>query len=77
MYENAPVQHVKFKWIGRVERSPDGRFYDSDKIRFWVRWAQPDMRPDELGLLAEVGWQPPELPGPGWYPGADIIRMLF
>jgi hypothetical protein len=63
MYENAQVQHTKFKWIGRVVRGPSGQFYTSDTIRFWVRW--------EVGTSG-LG----ELPEPGWYPAADIVRLV-
>jgi hypothetical protein len=63
MYEWAEVQHVKFKWIGRVIRNAEGRFYNPDTIRFWVRW--------EIGTSATG-----QLPEPGWYPGADIVRLV-
>ena len=79
MYENAPVQHVKFKWLGRVERSPDGRFYNPGTIRFWVRWESGsravqnlDIHSPSFGGITGVA----QLPEPGWYPGADIVRLI-
>ena len=64
MYENAQVQHVKFGWIGRVVRNREGRFYNPDTIRFWIRW-------EEAGTGATG-----ELPEPGWYPADMIVRLI-
>lgn len=67
MHENAPVQHVRFAWIGKVGRAPAGdragAFYRNDTTCFYIVWT--------IGTAAEGKG----LPEPGWYPAADLARL--
>jgi hypothetical protein len=84
MHENAAVQHVRSKWIGKVRRAPDGdragAFYRNDTVSFYVVWELSPAEPHDEGTsycTSLPGSCPVHdgEPARGWIPAVDLVRV--